>query len=69
MAKGLTYDELIDYAKTHYAKGGDSIFECWDERTYREYIDLFGPITKRRALAMFRDSYEQEREYAAMANW
>jgi hypothetical protein len=42
-AKGLTYEELI------------------------EYVGLFGPITKRGALVMFRTSYEVDREHAAMA--
>ena len=58
-AKGLTYEELMEYAKAHYNKGGDGVYECWDERTYNEYVSEFGPITKRRALAMFKDSYDE----------
>ena len=50
-------------------QGGDSAVECWDRRTYDEYVGLFSPITKRGALAMFRTSYEVDREHAAMAAW
>lgn len=62
MAKGLTYEELMEYAKQHYNKGGDSVYECWDERTYNEYVEMFGEITKRKALAMFRIDYEVTRD-------
>ena len=68
-AKAMTYEELIEYARKHYNRGGDGIFECWDERTYNEYVKEFGPITKRKALAMFKDWYEHERELMVMANW
>lgn len=64
MAKALTYDELMDYAKKHYYKGGDATYECWDERTFNEFVKEFGPITKSRALSMFRFDYEMERERA-----
>lgn len=64
MAKELTYEELIDYAKQHYCKGGDSVYECWDERTFNEYVQMFGEITKRKALQMFRFNYEMDRERA-----
>lgn len=62
MAKALSYKELIDYAKAHYTKGGDGVYECWDERTYNEYVELFGPITKRKALEMFRIDREVTRD-------
>lgn len=68
-AKGLTYEELIEYGENYYNRGGDSVVECWDRRTYDEYVSMFGPITKREALAMFRTSYEVDREHAAMAAW
>ena len=54
MAKVLTYKELIEYAKKHYAKGGDGVYECWDERTFNEYVKDHGGITKTKALEMFR---------------
>ena len=66
-AKALTYEELIELAKKNYSKGGDSVYECWDENTYKEYVDLFGPITKSKAMAMFRLNYDIDREYASTA--
>ena len=62
MAKGLTYEELMEYAKKHYSKGGDATYECWDERIYNEYVEQFGEITKRKALAMFRLDYEIQKD-------
>lgn len=62
MAKGLTYQELMEYAKKHYAKGGDTIFECWDEKTFNEYVQMFGEITKRKALSMFKLDYELRKD-------
>lgn len=58
----MTYEEFLDYAKQHYSKGGDSFYECWDEGTFREYIQLFGEITKRKALQMFRTHYSIQKE-------
>lgn len=63
-AKGMTYKELMDYAKQHYCKGGDSVLECWDERYFNDYVEQFGEITKRTALAIFRRLYALEKEYA-----
>lgn len=53
-AKVLNYEELIEYAKKYYEQGGDGVYECWDERTYNSYVEMFGPITKSKALQMFR---------------
>lgn len=64
MAKALTYEELIEYARKHYNKGGDGIFECWDKKTFDYYVKEFGPITKSRALEMFRLDYEIARDRA-----
>ena len=64
MVKALTYEELIEYAKQHYNKGGDGIYECWDERTFNEYVEMFGGITKRKALEMFRMDYEIQKDRA-----
>ena len=67
MAKALTYEELMEYAKAHYNRGGDATFECWDRHAFDEYVEMFGPITKRVALRMFRIDYEYERE--ARGRW
>lgn len=65
-AKAMTYKEFIEYALQHYTKGGDGFYECWDERTFNEYVSEFGSITKRQALAMFRLEREIERD---MRGW
>ena len=57
-AKGLTYEEFMQYARQHYNSGGDGYYECWDRRLHDEYIAQFGIITKRTALQMFRIDYE-----------
>lgn len=64
MAKALSYEELIKYAKEHYTKGGDGIYECWDQRTFDDYVKMFGPITKRIALGMFKLEREIQRDRA-----
>ena len=61
-AKGLTYEELMAYALQHYNRGGDATYECCDERWYNEYVAEFGPITKRKALEMFRLDYEIQKD-------
>ena len=53
-SKGLTYEELMELAKQHYNDGGDQTFECWDKQFYNMYIEMFGSITKSKALAMFK---------------
>lgn len=54
MARGLTFEEFINYAEEHYSKGGDVYVECWDEKTFNMYVKDFGEITKRNALSMFK---------------
>lgn len=53
-AKGMTFAELMEYARAHYASGGDGVVECWDERMFEDYVRECGEITKRKALALFR---------------
>ena len=64
MAKGMNYDEFMEYALKHYNRGGDMCVECWDEESFDEDVALHGPMTKRRALAMFKSDYEYERDRA-----
>lgn len=58
----LTYEELMSLAKEHYSEGGDATFECMDERMFKDYVDMFGGITKKDALRMFRidKNYEDD---------
>jgi len=65
MAKHLTYEELMDYAKQHYNRGGDMTYECMTRETFDMWVNLFGPMTKPAALRMFRVDLEYEREIAA----
>ena len=64
-AKALSYEEFMEYAKAHYYKGGDGYVECWEKYQFDEYVKMFGPITKRAALKMFRLDYEIEKEQIA----
>lgn len=65
-AKAMTYTEFIEYAQKYYDKGGDSFVECWEDYQFDEYVKLFGPITKSKALAMFRLEHLIQKE---MAGW
>ena len=48
----MTYKELKAFALEHYNEGGDGVYECWDERTFNEYVAEFGEITEEKAMAM-----------------
>lgn len=68
-ANAITYDQFIELAKANYYKGGDSFYECWDERTFNDYVKMFKPITEKKALQMFKDNADIEAEYDAAARW
>lgn len=58
MAKALNYQEFMDLSRQYYSKGGDGYYECWDKKTFDEYVKMFGDITKSKALKMYKDAYE-----------
>lgn len=64
--KALTYGEFIAFAKENYHKGGNVAAECWERYQFDEYVKLFGAVTKTKALRMFRDWREEEKEQEAM---
>lgn len=64
MAKALSYDEFIEYAKKHYNKGGDVFVECWEKAEFDNYVSAFGAVTKSKALKMFREEFDIERDRA-----
>lgn len=64
----LTYEEFIALAKTKYNEGGDGYVECWDERTFAYFVEEFGPIYKKRALQMFTEALDEEKEERAIAH-
>ncbi len=64
--KALTYEEFIALAKENYTKGGDVAVECWERYQFDEYVKMFGAVTKTKALRMFRQWREEEKEQEAM---
>lgn len=50
---GMTYEEVIEFAKKHYAEGGDGTYECLDKKTYDYCVAEFGPYTKEKLLDEF----------------
>lgn len=58
----MTYKELKEFALVNYEKGGDFIYECWDERTFNEYVAEFGDITKAKALEIFKQLDDRRKE-------
>jgi hypothetical protein len=50
----MDYQELMALARTYYNKGGDVVYECWDEQTLRDFEKEFRrPMTKQDALNLF----------------
>lgn len=69
MAKYLTYEDLIILALEFYTLGGDGIYECWDQKTFDDYVKEFGPITKAKAFQLFKTNLEIDNEYLAAARY
>lgn len=51
--KYLTYKELMALALKYYDKGGDSTYECLDERTFNE-DPYYQTMTEQDAIKSFR---------------
>ena len=49
----LSFGELMSLAKDNWSKGGDGIYECWDQRTFDDYIKEAGPISREDAFHLF----------------
>ena len=64
--KALTYEEFITLAKENYTKGGNVAVESWERYQFYEYVKMFGSVTKTKALRMFRQWREEEKEQEAM---
>jgi hypothetical protein len=58
----MNYKELMEFALINYEKGGDFIYECWDERTFNDYVAEFGDISKSKALEIFKQLDERRQE-------
>lgn len=66
MAKALKYKEFIALAEENYSRGGDVAVECWDQRQFDFYVKEFGPMTRTKALRMFKGWKSQEKEQEAV---
>ena len=62
--RGMSFNEFMTLAMQSYNHGGDSFVECWDQATFDSYVATFGPITKTKALKMFRQNLDEERDAA-----
>lgn len=51
--KDLSLGELKSIAKDNYSKGGDVVYECWDQRFYDEYVAHFGPVKRSETDSLF----------------
>lgn len=66
MDKVLTYKEFMALALENYRNGGDGVYECWDELSFRYYVEEFGPMTKSKAMALFRTYDEVGKDWEGM---
>lgn len=61
--KILTYKEAQSLALAYYNQGGDSFYECWDEKEFNEFIEIEGrPMTVGSMKSMFRMYDEVDRD-------
>jgi hypothetical protein len=67
--KGLSFKEFQKIALENYNNGGDSFYECWEERDFNEYVEEFGPITKTKFMKMIKTQQEVDRELEAARRW
>ena len=51
--KILSFGELLTIAKENYAKGGDTVYECWDQQTFDDYVKIAGPVRRRDVKGLF----------------
>lgn len=51
--KDLSFGELLTLAKENYAKGGDVIYECWDQNFYDDYVKECGPVKRKDVKKLF----------------
>ena len=42
----LSLGELLSIAKDNYTKGGDTVYECWDQQFYDDYVGISGPVKR-----------------------
>ena len=64
--KKLTKEEIKELALDNYEKGGDSVYECWDDRDIQEFIDTDG--TKKGLMDIFKKYYSVFRDNVVAAH-
>ena len=45
--ENLSFGELKSIAKDKYNEGGDGVYECWDQKTFDDYVQMFGPVSRK----------------------
>ena len=53
----MSYQEFMELARVNYCKGGAVFYECWEEYQFEEYCQLYGEITRKKAIQMFNRGY------------
>ena len=67
--KAITYEEFQKLGRKHYNEGGDAIVECWDQKSFNNYCEEFGPMTEAKALDIIGLYDEDEQEAEAFRKW
>ena len=49
----LSFGELMSVAKDNYVRGGDAVYECWDQDIYDDYVKMFGPVKRKTVGRLF----------------
>ena len=64
---GLSYEEFIDLAEKHLHDGGADVLECWDWNSFDAYTEMFGPMSKKGAMNIFRSYKSEDDEWEAIS--
>lgn len=65
----MNYEEFIALARKNYNEGGDIAVECWEEYQFADYVKMFGPVTKTKAIMMFKQWEDEEKEQCAVMSF
>ena len=64
----LTVEKVKELALKNYNKGGDGIYECYEDYQIEELIKS-GVDTEAKLLVLFKEHYEIDEEHRKAANW
>lgn len=51
--KVLSFGELLTIAKENYAEGGDTVYECWNQSFFDDYVREAGPVYRKDVKSLF----------------